>query len=1399
MVLFLISLSVQRKDITSCIVERNSELYNAHILLQSKVTISPSSKVRMSESKIPSDLLNNAEMIGADLTGVPEELRGSPNRQAVPSIHGTVYQAWCSIDAWLCLTNSDEVIYLEGAEDFDIVSQDSGIAVQIKHQSGSISLNYKKAQKALENFWEIACNDSTHQVQTHYLTTNSVAKENDSEFDGMCGLDAWRSARTNPEMAGKLAKYLEGKLDSGSSLREFLHTATQESVQEQLINRFHWFTNQPDLEVVKRSVDNRITVLLNSQQRSISHTPQVRKYIESRFWELLLEKDSAKRCLTFGELLHQIEYATTTTFSIPLDKLPELIGQWNPGLSLLNLLLDKTPKPPEPLLLRHVLTQQLEELIKQRRVVLLTGTVHKGKTTIAQLVASTICPSAWWVNLTEQKPGQVDILFMALASRIEQGDCPSLIIIDDLDISPSAHRVYRDSLALVLHRAKVSGRGVLLTARGTSSEAARLEDFKNVEILDIPELSYDEVQKLCLEHGCSNELVNTWSNIVLLWTKGHPKLVQVHLDELSTRGWPNPNANDLLEQSSAVESERQMARRYLSQSVPSHIAEFVYTVSESSIPIDRTIAIKLAESIEGLNNAGDVIDNLVGKWLEMLEGKWLRATSLLQGVAKEIWSVDKLKIAHIRLHDAIIAKQTLSPTEAAALLFHSFIADDPQRLALNAMRFQMVENEEAEREIQKQVLWLTYVALEPGQSIINEPLAAACLRSLQFRVASTINDDSLPKICERWSEEVDKITHVEIKEASQTMMWLSIGIAQNPKVPLKPRLDAVMGFSQLEGEQREFMNECEKRFFELDDVIKDIPSNGTTNQMILLCATQCVKDMESLSELIQWLDEVATDDIRQEFDSMLEWPLVQNCGAFVQGAWAANHEETKNWDNWLPLLESLKEYSKRRKSPRLGREAAKAQAIILTEFLENGKEALKILDQAEISFGHSIILREQRANVLFQTQDDKNVLQIWNEISVDEKNNLDPFAYRRVAISASRLEKWNEAEQIFRDAADSIKPGEFEVTKFGLKVDAAYAASLGGSQSSAVKLLKEAVLELPEEARIDDEGKWDSTQRFVVEVCRHIDRSLWRPEEIEQRIEPGSASSPALKDLKIEPGQEARSEMTLVQILKLTAMLSIDLQNLSHELDALATSKYFIVRFNVAEARLSMSIGSGAGKGFIEALLNYDKEVYGLSLYIERGQDILKPDEVGKMEVQPAPERWPSLLYAGIICAGNNLIPNIGIWLDACQQNLEQDSLLFQNIELLLEGATLPHQELDNAISNITNSPHLRCGAAVRLLMEQLPPERAIVIQGFLATGAIPEDNWLYQSLFNIHIAKSFSNVWQSYSQKPFLLSSPRTSIPSLLSAIKDVNDGNGTLRTLFSAAELAAGRSIGKYSTLVR
>lgn len=1327
------------------------------------------------------------------LTGdLPSPLPGEPRRQAVPSIQGTVYQAWCSIDAWLRLKNADEVIYLEGAEDFDVVRSDSAITVQIKKNAGSISLGTAKAHEALENFWALFCNEPNRQIDFHYLTTSHIAMEQDANFDGLPGIVAWRAAQTSTEIATTVKAYLLTKLDAQSPLRKFLETATSDVIQDRLIRRFYWFTDQPDLEVIKRSVDDRISVLLEGQKRSVSLTTNVRKYIEARFWEVVIQPSLASRCLTRGDLLREVQYATTSYLPLPTDQLLDLIGNTPPGLNLLNLLIQKSPTPPNPLLQRPALTRHLEELVRQRRVILLTGSVYKGKTTLAQLVASSLCPEAWWINITERMPSEVDNLFLALASRIESGDCPNLVLIDDLDISPNAHRTYRDSLALVLFRATGTGRGVILTAQGDSNDSRVVHEFQNIELLDVPELTSSETEDLCQEHGCPEEICQTWGRVVAIWTNGHPKLVQVRIAELAARSWPNPTQSDLTTQSFALTTARQMARQLLSETVSDPTAEFVYLVSESSVPMHREVAIRLAETVEGLTNAGDVLDKLVGKWLERIEVNCFRATALLKGVVTEVWSPEKYKQAHIRLYDAFLAKQPLNQFETAALLFHAFIGKEPSRLANTALALQLIVDDKIKREVERQLLWLPLVALDSGQTIADDAMTGAILRGLQFQVALTLNSDCLPQICDRWADDIERIPSAEGKSLMLANMSFSIGLSQSLKVTLTPRLKAISGISVMPSDLLKQQTAGIERDFAEIDKAEHFFENATLVQKMLLSATRNIHDLRSLDDLLQWLDHVASEDLRGQFDAMLEWPIVQDLGAFVQGAWAAKHVETRDWEPWLALFDRIIFYAKCRTSPRLGREAAKAKAIILTEYLDRSEDALTILDQAETAFGSSAILLEQRANVLFHKKDDETVLRIWKQMASDpaSKFALDPFAHRRAGVSAARLKRWGEAEHIFTSTADSLTPNGFDLLKFGLHVDAAFVLSLAGNQASAAGLLAEAILALPSEAAAEGNPYWEAVLRATVDVCGAIKSAYRKQDEAEPRIQPGDISSPILKVSKVAPGQAARCEKTKAQVLLLATTLGVGPSSIAHELEALKTSRYIHIRWCVSEALLALSYANGAGTGFVRALVFFETAWADLS-FREGSLTSLEPDDGPATNLVIAPERWFGLLVAGIICSSSNLIVHLGRWLDESRQELGGDADLTNAIRLILDGASRPAENLTESVINTTNPATVRCGAAARLLLDRPVASKTLQLQTFLISGLMSDLSYTRQELFNIHVARQFASSWRAHAENRFQFSTPRKSIPAMLHSIKEVEDGNGTLRLLIQTAANALNQSL--------
>jgi hypothetical protein len=1331
---------------------------------------------------------------------LPAELTGNPRRQAVPSIRGTVFQAWCSIDAWLRLDNADQVIYLEGAEDFDVLNADGGITVQVKHTEATISLGTSKAIEALENFWQVSTKEAAREIDFHFLTTQTVAKESDSPFGDICGLEVWSAARTNVAMAMELTSYLKGRLAANSPLLAYLVSATPADIQARLFRRFFWITDQPGIDAIRNNVTERIQVLLHNRKSSVNLAPKVRVHLESRFWEIIVQPVSSDRRLTFSELLKQIEVATTAYLPVPMEELPDLLGSVRPGIGLLHLLLHNAPPPPDLLIERTEIIHSLNTSINQRRAVLLIGTVFKGKTTVAQLIAHSICPSAWWINLADREPAQVNNIFLALASEIEKGASPALIIVDDLDISPRAHRTYRDSFLLILLRAKQFGLAVLITAQGGTSDAANLNEFQGIQIIEIPELTPEEVIELCMRRGCPAAVAAFWGKFIHAMSRGHPKLVQIHVADLDVKRWPIPDATTFTGALTTTDSVRQIARRLLSESVSQEVAELLYVFSECSTLLHRQTAIELTNAICDSRNPGDVLDQLVGRWLECIEKNWFRTTPILSGAAAEAWSTERRANAHVQIHDAIKSKKNLSPAEGAALLYHAYFGKEPVRIARASMELQLIDNTEAKDLVKQHLLWLPYVALAETDILCADIMASVSLRSMQFQVAVTLDADTIPQICERWIEETARISHAQIRQGMQLIMWGSIANAENFKVPLGLRLDGIRALKteHIPGEIADSWNANVAKLLKNIAPHSGIPATATTSQILLTMCTRWVRSLDTLHELFDWLDSRATEEIRGEFEQVLSWPIVQKMGAFVQGAWAATHADTKVWEPWLEVFKLIDSYAKRRSSPSIGREAAKAKAIILTEYLNRPDEALIAISDAEEAFGTSSILSEQRANVLYQSNDDDAVLKIWDELisRSESKTTLDVFAYRRAAISAGRLEKWDIAERIFRDAIDMGDAEHLLATTFGLRLDCALAMSHGGMPRKAAALVLEAIATLPANAADENDPQWEALQRAATEVIRQIDKAVWS-KGASSKIHLGYASTPALCVEKSEPGQAMRTAMLKAEVAKLCAVLGISSNQLpSDELEILGKSAYPFVRWLSAEAFFSRSLANGAGAGFVRALITLDGT---FETFLKLNGAMLTADVGENADIPNAPETWFGLLVAGLVCADFNILPHLDLWLEECRSLPARYKGLEKIIEEFKRGASVPVNELKNMVWNRNTPNSMRCGAAAMLLQDHLSPSERLLTQGLLTSALVSDKSYVCQELYNIHVAIRFSVAWEKVAENPFLLAAPRASVPILKAAIFQVRASTGTLQRLLLAACEALGQSLGDFMDRVR
>src|SRR5438876_4484016 len=101
------------------------------------------------------------------------DLVADPSRQAIPLFKGIDYQIWQTVLAWIDL-EENEILVVEGAEDFDVISPSGAATNQVKHLASPISLRSECICAALRNFWTTRHKNSNRSLRFRLITTASL-------------------------------------------------------------------------------------------------------------------------------------------------------------------------------------------------------------------------------------------------------------------------------------------------------------------------------------------------------------------------------------------------------------------------------------------------------------------------------------------------------------------------------------------------------------------------------------------------------------------------------------------------------------------------------------------------------------------------------------------------------------------------------------------------------------------------------------------------------------------------------------------------------------------------------------------------------------------------------------------------------------------------------------------------------------------------------------------------------------------------------------------------------------------------------------------------------------------------------------------------------------------------
>ena len=1323
---------------------------------------------------------NQANLIAA--TPLPR----LPSREALGAMGGYDYQIWATIEAWLLL-NSDEVLFLEGAEDIDRVALDGTTTIQVKRTDDTISLNVAIARESIKNFWATTERSPGRLVRYVYWTTSTVAKEQNAAFDGLKGIVAWDKAQHDPQIAELVRTYLVENLGATGSLLEFLQNATIEDVQLKLFSRFTWLPARPVVELVKASVTDRLKEYCDLEGMAAAAATAIRDKLFARCWEQVLRPDANERRLDTKLLAQERQEATTIHLAVPIStaqgvlqvvaQLPALQRRMAP----LSVLSQEVPLLPANVLERPLLVNQLNVHLRRRAAVMLSGSVYKGKTTLAAILVHSSGMATQWIQLTERDASAIADIFRLVSLTFDDSNSPAIVVFDDLDTGAKARRAYTPALKKMVHRARLAGKILLFTAQGQSEVlTSEIADEWGLVQIEVPALEADDVKALCLSMGCpTDDLADAYGKVIEAQTAGHPKLVQVRVQELARTSWPKLDVDALLGKSDAVRSAKQMARELLAESVQPLEAAFLYEAGEFTNWPSREMLLNLAGLDPAVPGAGSVIDRLQGRWVEAIGTGRYRVTPILRGEVDVTWTKNQYQKVHAKIHDAIKLSSPLAPRDGASLIFHAFMANDGRRLATSAATL-IQANENVQQQIQANLSWVVYVAVEDGQVLPDMGDVYSIFRALQLKVAVQESTDSIPRIIKAWRRDIAGQAESQSKAMSQWM--LDTSVLTNPApMPMALILEAATSTFFAPADVTDLFVQGGVTALNLSDSFVEFPAEATTFQMLLSMRSSSVKTLKDLEILVAWLDSQTDERLLLEFNTLCSWPFVRALGGFIHGAWAsAADSENPQWDSWLVALDAAMATALRKVLPTFGAELARAKSIILSEYMSRPEEGVSVLAVAESTFGASAVLAEQSINLLYHANKYAEALQAWQDLVARYGSAVidDPFAYRRAAICAGETGNLVLASKLFEEGSAQLKILSSIPTRVGLLADASFCAWKAGDARRASSLLTQAALELPEAARSAADLTWNST---VVDLNRVAMLQVH-----------GARVSVGDKDILYSLGQGSRPGISkdggspdpVIAALTFEAqagLLESQWEDASaasmQRVKELANHSHPTVLITASQAVLRHQLVNGANSSFIDLCISIVNRVEAATqqLTVQNGEPFTTFKD----------EAFIGLLVCGLCCTDQpkNTLEE---WNQST--SAAQEPRAHTLVRGMLEGFNLPLHKIYEALFSQANAAEpVRIGAALSLLHHSYGNARAIShAQGFLAS-AIPLGAALFFASTMVQpIAKRWALQWEAQLRTPNQFDTPEVLIPQLRDLVKRAKQGRVGLPELLSTTSKA-------------
>jgi tetratricopeptide (TPR) repeat protein/energy-coupling factor transporter ATP-binding protein EcfA2 len=1004
-----------------------------------------------------------------------EPLNGDPRRQAVDPLRGYAYQIWHSVYAWLELSSA-EVLFLEGAEDFDVVSLEKATAVQVKDTIGNITLRSDAVIDAINHFWQLRKAHPEKTIQFRFLTRSGIGLEKGHPFGAsLAGLTLWEHCSREPENIDKLQQFLLKTERLQKDIKEFLSGADRQTVFERLIKPIFWETHSRESSYVEEAIRRRLVLL----GENFGVIPSEAEKVKSRLFKEALTTATKRDNRVLDRVLLLEYFEEETIKHIPSQQYNALLQvaqsvsplfaglvpstgevSFQPGSIITNTI----PPLLSPVAKRGQLVKELGLQLKGSGILALTGSSGMGKTTLAKTIAQAEGGCWYWLNLTKHNPFQINQLLKQCAAIIDVEQKPISLILDDIDLSPENTHLYEDYLGGLLFTILQSSGEIIITSQKSLPIllSNRLGISANSQQV-VPAFSEREIADFAEQMGCADsKLAANWAKIVLLHTKGHPQLIHARLINLASNHWPWPKQDDLITTPEDVIRERSQSRQLLDQ-LPSEQRDLIYRLSLVGGLFRRDHALSIGAILPPLKFPGDVFDRLVGPWIESFGGNYYRLSPLLDNAAQQVWNNAELQATRTDVGWAIMKSDNPTTIEARTVFLLALASRNSALLGKVVIGL-LTAPEAVWKDIVQDLSWIIHLGIDPNRAIFPEQtFVNYMLRMLQFRIAVDVDPKTALLIAEAWDKEAVPYEPIAAYNLERFMLVGQALLYYQVAFPPRKLLALLEEASELEGQVLDLLT-IDKKILK-----NEVPlglelqgAKGLVDFLILFFIPRCT-GIPFLEELLDGLQEIA-GPVRERLLRVFITSDV-NSTMLIDRAWVEESKRAQpEWEACIKVLEKTVTLALQWGATSLAIAAVRGMAIVYEEYLKQPIKAVNVLDQYAAQAGMSdFIIKDEMATILFHQKKYDRAFKIWADILPEwhySRNDIYAafiFSYRKAGMSAAELGEWEKAADFFRMGSDYARATTLQATMVGYLGDAGFALWKAGKYAEAIEVFAEAL------------------------------------------------------------------------------------------------------------------------------------------------------------------------------------------------------------------------------------------------------------------------------------------------------------------------------------------------------